>query len=201
MQVNTCRMVNIMFDETQMKIINATMNLVMEQGYSSTTTKDIAHQAGINECTIFRKFQGKKDIVLSAMQLKEWNPDLQESSFEPIGELEKDLISFSVVYMSKVTPRMVKVSIGLRTPELYPDTAEGILKIPQTFKKVLINYFKSMKNELVCTDYESMAMMFLSVNFGFVFLDASFGKRLTQLEKSEYIKNSVRIFLNGIVKK
>lgn len=57
-----------------------------------------------------------------------------------------------------------------------------------------------MKNELVCTDYESMAMMFLSVNFGFVFLDASFGKRLTQLE-SEYIKNSVRIFLNGIVKK
>ena len=194
-------MVNIMFDETQMKIINATMNLVMEKGYSSTTTKDIAHQAGITECTIFRKFQGKKDIVLSAMQLKEWNPDLQESSFEPIGELEKDLISFSVVYMSKVTPRMVKVSIGLRTPELYPDTAEGILKIPQTFKKVLINYFKSMKNELVCTDYESMAMMFLSVNFGFVFLDASFGKRLTQLEKSEYIKNSVRIFLNGIVKK
>lgn len=194
-------MVNIMFDETQMKIINATMNLVMEKGYSSTTTKDIAHQAGINECTIFRKFQGKKDIVLSAMQLKEWNPDLQESSFEPIGELEKDLISFSQVYMSKVTPRMVKVSIGLRTPELYPDTAEGILKIPQTFKKVLINYFKSMKNELVCTDYESMAMMFLSVNFGFVFLDASFGKRLTQLEKSQYIKNSVRIFLNGIVKK
>ncbi len=190
-----------MFDETQMKIINATMNLVMEKGYSSTTTKDIAHQAGINECTIFRKFQGKKDIVLSAMQLKEWNPDLQESSFEPIGELEKDLISFSVVYMSKVTPRMVKVSIGLRTPELYPDTAEGILKIPQTFKKVLINYFKSMKNELVCTDYESMAMTFLSVNFGFVFLDASFGERLTQLEKSEYIKNSVRIFLNGIVKK
>ena len=58
-----------------------------------------------------------------------------------------------------------------------------------------------MNNELVCTDYESMAMMFLSVNFGFVFLDASFGKRLTQLEKSEYIKNSVRIFLNGIVKK
>ena len=35
---------------------------------------------------------GKKDIVLSAMQLKEWNPDLQESSFEPIGELEKDLM-------------------------------------------------------------------------------------------------------------
>lgn len=190
-----------MFDETQIKIINATMELIMNNGYSSTTTKDIASQAGVNECTIFRKFQGKKDIVLSAMQLKEWNPEITESSFTSVGNLEKDLISFSEVYMSKVSPRMVKVSIGLRTPELYQDTAEGILKVPQTFKKVLIKYFKEMKNELLCTDYESMAMMFLSMNFGFVFLDASFGERLTKLEKREYIENSVRIFLNGIVKK
>ena len=58
-----------MFDETQSKIIQATMDLVMERGYASTTTKDIASRAGINECTIFRKFKGKKEIVLSAMQL------------------------------------------------------------------------------------------------------------------------------------
>ena len=63
-----------MFDETQAKIIQATMNLVMEKGYSSTTTKDIALHAGINECTIFRKFHGKKDIVLSAMQLQNGIP-------------------------------------------------------------------------------------------------------------------------------
>ena len=55
-----------------------------------------------------------------------------------VGDLEKDLVSFSEVYMNKVTPEMVKISIGLRTPELYPYTAEGILKIPQVFKKVLI---------------------------------------------------------------
>ena len=67
-----------MFDETQKKIIDATMNLVMERGYSSTTTKDIAQRAGINECTIFRKFKGKKEIVLSAMQMQEWNPGLTE---------------------------------------------------------------------------------------------------------------------------
>lgn len=190
-----------MYDETQNKIINATMDLVMERGYSSTTTKDIAHRAGVNECTIFRKFKGKKDIVLSAMQLPEWNPKLSESQFSYVGDLEKDLISFAKVYMSKVTPRMVKISIGLRTPELYPDTAEGILKVPQVFKKVLMNYFEAMSSRLSTADYESMAMMFLSMNFGFVFLDASFGKKLTELEKEEYIENSVRIFVNGIMKK
>ena len=190
-----------MFDETKNKIINATMDLIMERGYSSTTTKDIARLAKVNECTIFRKFKGKKEIVLSAMQLPKWNPNLSESDFSYVGDLEKDLVSFSEVYMNKVTPEMVKISIGLRTPELYPYTAEGILKIPQVFKKVLINYFQEMKDKINPTDYESMAMMFISMNFGFVFLDASFGRKLTQLEKRDYISNAVRIFVDGISKK
>lgn len=192
-----------MFDETQNKIIHAAMDLIMERGYSATTTKDIASQAGVNECTIFRKFKGKKEIVLSAMQLPEWNPELSESQFSYSGDLEQDLLSFSRLYMKKVTPRMVKISIGLRTPELYPDTAEGILKVPKVFRKVLLNYFREMgeKGKIKGPDYESMAMMFLSMNFGFVFLDASFGKKLTRLGKEQYIQDSVRTFLNGIEKK
>lgn len=191
-----------MYDETQNKIINAAMKLIMERGYSAATTKDIAIQAGVNECTIFRKFKGKKEIVLSAMDLPEWNPKLSEDMFMFCGDFERDLISFSKTYMKKVTPEMVKLSIGLRTPELFSDTAEGILKVPQTFKKVLVSYFTAMgeQGKTENTDYESMAMMFLSMNFGFVFLDASFGKKLTALEKEDYIKNSVQAFLNGIKK-
>lgn len=192
-----------MYDETQNKIITATMKLVMERGYSSTTTKDIALMAGVNECTIFRKFKGKKEIVLSAMKLPEWNPSLSDKLFVSCGELEKDLISFSEIYMRKVTPQMVKVSIGLRTPELFPDTAEGILKVPRTFKKVLENYFEMMrtKGKIWRNDYENMAMTFLSLNFGFVFLKASFGEKITKLKKEDYIKNSVQMFIKGIEKK
>lgn len=192
-----------MYDETQNKIITATMKLVMERGYSSTTTKDIALMAGVNECTIFRKFKGKKEIVLSAMKLPEWNPSLSDKLFVSCGELEKDLISFSEIYMRKVTPQMVKVSIGLRTPELFPDTADGILKVPRTFKKVLENYFEMMrtKGKIWRNDYENMAMTFLSLNFGFVFLKASFGEKITKLKKEDYIKNSVQMFIKGIEKK
>ena len=68
-------------DETSLKIINSAMNLIMEQGYSATTTRDIARAAGVNECTIFRKFKGKKEMVLQAMRLKEWNPDLRPEDF------------------------------------------------------------------------------------------------------------------------
>ena len=191
-----------MFDETQSKIIHATMELVMERGYTATTTKDIARKAGVNECTIFRRFKEKKEIILAAMTLPEWNPCLKKEDFTYCGDLEKDLIAFSEVYMKKVTPQMVKVSIGLRTPELFADTAEGILAVPKVYKEVLCSYFREMyeKGKLSDDHFESMAMTVLSMNFGFVFLNASFGDKLTSLEKEQYIRDSVRSFIFGIRK-
>ncbi len=191
-----------MYDETQQKILNSTMMLIMEKGYTATTTKDIAKKAGINECTIFRKFKGKKEIIEAAMSLPEWNPCLKENDFEYTGELVKDLCSFAEVYSKKVTPKMVKISLGLRSPDLYEITKDGIREIPDIFKKVLINYFVEMQkqNKIQTDDIESLAVAFLAMNFGYVFFKASFGDELTELQSKEYIESSVRHFVNGICK-
>ena len=191
-----------MFDETQNKIIDATMSLVMEKGYTSTTTKDIAKKAEVNECTIFRRFGSKKEIIAAAMTLPEWNPCLREEDFESTGDLIADLCSFSEVYLRKVTPKMVKISIGLRSPDLYELTRDGIREVPDTFKKVLVDYFTKMQKlgKLQTDNIESLAVTFLAINFGFVFFKASFGDELTTLQTKEYIENSVRAFVNGIGK-
>ena len=188
------------YDETQEKILNATMELIMEKGYSSTTTKDIAKLAQVNECTIFRKFKGKKEIVLTAMTRDEWNPKLKEEDFDYEGDLEKDLSTFAKIYISKVTTKMVKVSLGLRTPELFDVTKDGIMKVPQTFKNVLEKYFLYMKSQgkINIDDIESLAIEFLSINFGFVFFKASFGDRLTDISSEQYILSTVRNFVKGI---
>ena len=189
-----------MFDETQSKILNSTMMLIMEKGYTATTTKDIAQKAGINECTIFRKFKGKKEIVVAAMSLPEWNPCLKEEDFRYTGELVRDLCSFAEVYLRKVTPKMVKVSLGLRSPDLYDLTRDGIREIPDTFKTVLVKYFTKMQrqNKIQTDDIESLAVAFLAMNFGYVFFKASFGEELTALQTREYIESSVCHFVNGI---
>lgn len=189
-----------MFDETQKRIIDSTMNLIMEKGYVATTTKDIAKRAGVNECTVFRKFNGKKDIVVSAMKLPEWSPCLKAEDFTYHGELEADLCSFAEVYLKKVTPEMVKISLGLRVPDLYEITKDGIREIPDTFIKVLIQYFTEMLQEkkIQTNNIEGLAIAFLALNFGFVFFKASFGDELTELQTQEYIKNSVKHFVNGI---
>lgn len=191
-----------MYDETQKKILNATMLLIMENGYTATTTKDIAKKAGVNECTIFRKFKGKKEIIEAAMTLPEWNPCLKESDFKYTGDLINDLCSFAEVYLKKVTPKMVKISLGLRSPDLYEITRDGIREIPDTFKKVLVQYFTQMRKQdkIQTEDIESLAVAFLAMNFGFVFFKASFGDELTELQSKEYIESSVRHFVNGIGK-
>ena len=63
-------------DETGQKIIDAAMSLVRDKGYVATTTKDIAKAAGVNECTLFRKFQNKKEIVLSGVEQEKWRGSL-----------------------------------------------------------------------------------------------------------------------------
>lgn len=71
----------------------------------------------MNECTIFRKFGEKKEIVLQAMKQSRWHPDLTPDDFSTwSGDMEEDLSRFAHSYMDKVTERFVKLSIGLRTP-------------------------------------------------------------------------------------
>ena len=190
-----------MYDETQLRIIDATMTLIVDKGYSGATTKDIAKVAGVNESTIFRRFNGKKEIVLAAMELPKWNPGLEESDFVYEGDLKKDLISFASTYMKKVTPQMVKISIGLRAAELEGVATPGIMKVPLVFKNVLMKYFKQMiaSGKMRDCDVESVSLQFIAMNFGFVLLDSSFGNKLIGVSKKDYIENSVENFVNGII--
>ena len=191
-----------MYDETQLKIIDSTMTLIVDKGYSGATTKAIAKLAGVNESTIFRRFKEKKEIVTAAMELQKWNPGLSEEDFIWHGNLEEDLIHFSEIYMSKVTPKMVRVSIGLRTAELEGAALPGIMKVPMVFKKVLMNYFTQMiaDGKMCDCNVESVSLQFIAMNFGFVFFDASFGEKLIGVSKEEYIRNSVRVFVSGVCK-
>ena len=102
--------------------------------------------------------------------------------------------------MSKVTPQMVKVSIGLRSAELQGAALPGIMKVPMVFKEVLVNYFTQMITEGKIRDcnVESLSLQFIAMNFGFVFLDASFGDQLVGVSREEYIRNSIRVFVSGI---
>ena len=188
-------------DDTSQKIIDATMALIRDKGYVATTTKDIAHLAGVNECTLFRKFKNKKDIVLNGVAQEKWRANITPELFQNVvWELGPDLEMFMTAYMDRITPDFVNLSIGLRAPQLYDETAPLIMKVPQAFLSSLIEYFEKMEQlgKINHMDFESLAMTIFSSTFGYTFLKSSFHQELTSLDREQFIKNSVAVFLNGI---
>ena len=188
-------------DETSQKIIDATMSLIRDKGYVATTTKDIAKSAGVNECTLFRKFKTKKDIVISGVEQAKWRGNLTPEIFQNVNwELKSDLEMFMTKYMEKMTPDFVKLSIGLRAPQIYEETAPLVMKVPQAFLSSLIKYFEEMeqRGKLPHMDFECLALTIFSSTFGYTFLSASFDKKLFEVRQEEYIKQSVATFIQGI---
>ena len=188
-------------DETSQKIINVTMELIKEKGYVATTTKDIANSAHINECTIFRKFKNKKEIVLSGMEQEKWQANISLAVFQNVKwDLQADLEMFMRNYLERITPDFVRLSIGLRAPQINEDTIPYIMKIPEAFLQSLVMYFEKMheQGKIGKFDFECLAMTIFSATFGYTFLKASFGEQLSRIKQEEYIIYSVSLFLMGI---
>lgn len=188
-------------DETSQKIIDAAMMLVRDKGYVATTTKEIAKAAGVNECTLFRKFENKKDIILQGVNQAEWRANVTPEIFEHVKwDLQADLEMFMRAYMDRVTPDFVNLSIGLRAPQLYEETAPHIMKVPQAFLSAFTEYLNKMydRGKIARADFDALAMAVFSSTFGYTFLSASFGNELSGVDKEAYIKNSVQLFTKGL---
>ncbi len=190
-------------DETSQKIIDATMALVRDKGYVATTTKDIAKLAEVNECTLFRKFKSKKDIVLSGVEQEKWRGNLTPEVFDQVEwELQKDLGMFMREYMQRITPDFVRLSIGLRAPQIYAETQPLIKKIPEAFVSSLAAYLGEMvqRGKLAPLDQESAALTIFASTFGYTFLSASFAQELSPVEQERYIEQSVALFIEGLAR-
>ena len=188
-------------DDTSQKIIDAAMALIRDKGYVATTTKEIAKNAGVNECTLFRKFKSKKDIVLNGVNQAKWRANITPELFKSVEwDLQADIAMFMRAYIEKMTPDFVNLSIGLRAPQLYEETAPLIMKVPQAFLFDLTECLEKMcsMGKIPEADFKSLAMTVFSSTFGYTFLIASFGNRLSEVEKEQYIKNSTQMFIKGL---
>lgn len=188
-------------DATSQKIIDAAMALVRDKGYVATTTKEIAKAADVNECTLFRKFESKKDIVLQGANQTGWRANVTPEIFENVTwDLRKDLEMFMRAYIDRMTPDFVNLSIGLRAPQLYEETKQLIMKVPQAFLMTFTDYLNKMceMGKIPEKDFKALALTVFSATFGYTFLNASFGKELTEIEKDRYINESVQMFVKGI---
>jgi AcrR family transcriptional regulator len=111
------------------RISRAAVALFSRQGYHGTTTREIARLADVSEVTVFRYFEHKEDIFLSALQtsfsaIKPRLDLLKRGSEHRTPEAMLEQILSLLVDIATFSPELVKL-VGVAFIEL-PGKAEDV---------------------------------------------------------------------------
>ena len=139
--------------------------------------------------------------MLQGVNQAGWRANVTPEIFENVQwDLQADIEMFMRAYMDRMTPDFVNLSIGLRAPQLYEETSSLIMKVPQAFLVSFTEYLKKMyeMGKIPKADFDALALTVFSSTFGYAFLNASFGNKLSKVERDEYIKSSVQLFIKGL---
>ena len=81
----------------EVTLFRTVVDRLVSHGYEGATTKEIAHLAGVNEVTLFRKYGSKVELFEKAINHQLADTPLNKLVYT--GELEADLLTIVKAYM------------------------------------------------------------------------------------------------------
>ncbi len=188
--------------ETEQKILDAALSVLVSRGYEGATTRRIAEAAGVNEVTLFRKFQSKENI-LNEVIIRNLNSALSliDSMFqmEKEADLASGLHSMGLDFIKLMSDRIDLISILIEEGRRKPEVQEILTPATQVLIERLGKYFElHIKNgKMRNIDPEVAAITFISFTFYIClmrkFLDGIVG------DNEEALEGFMDIFMKGIV--
>ena len=89
--------------DTKDMILNASIEVFSEKGYTLTTTLEISKKAGVSEMTLFRHFQTKNNLFLSAIKQavgESFTNDITIDSGKPLKMFVADILHEKLLSIS-----------------------------------------------------------------------------------------------------
>ncbi|WP_407431385.1 TetR/AcrR family transcriptional regulator [Methanobrevibacter sp.] len=193
------------FDSTEEKIINATFKILQKEGIDKATTKRIASEAGVNEVTIFRKFDTKKNLIETTKE-HYFNEFLEkiESIFDFTGDetIEEYLgKNFEGLFELKDKDFSI-IKISMEEVREIPEKKRLISVITNTMLNKLEEFFKLQieKGEIRNVDTRVLSINCFSVTFQSIVLRKVYDEN-AELDSQKYADAFLDILYNGIKKK
>lgn len=192
----------IELDSTEEKIVKATFKLLQKDGLEKTTTKKIAAEAGVNEVTVFRKFNNKKNLIefiknyYLDLLIAELNEIFEYSEDESIEEYLK-ICFFGILNLSDDDFSILKVA--MEEVRSTPDKKPLISEVTELIFDKLEEFFKSKidSGAIKDTNPKSLAILCFNSLFQSVILwkvyNINFG-----FETNHYVDDLLSIMLEGI---
>lgn len=189
--------------DTEDKILDATIKLLDKVGWKGATTKRIAAEAGVNEVTLFRKFQNK-ELLLKAAKKRNANKFLEELeslfSIDDSGDIENYLITIWENASKIIAKRINLIRISMEEVRGIPIEEKVLPKISKMIIDHLASYFQKQINKGIICDInpEVAALNIFSIVFQIEIVWKIYNQN-PPLDDRFITKNFLEIFLNGIL--
>ncbi|MEK0312452.1 TetR/AcrR family transcriptional regulator [Cohnella sp. 56] len=186
---------------TSEKIMLAALDLMAEKGYDSTTTKEIAAAAGVNEVTLFRHFGSKQNLLEATVDRYHYADEMTKLFAERLEwDLHRDLLLIGTTYHRLMNRNSKLIRMMRHSAESLPEEVrERSHRHPRILKQLLTDYFKAMteRGKLVSSNPEHQALAFIWMNYGAAISRMS-GDDLISGPLEAYIEDSVGIFARAL---
>ena len=190
------------FSSTDEKIIKATFGILQREGFAKATTKKIAVAAGVNEVTIFRNFQNKKNLVEIT---KNYYLQLLIDKLEEIFEFGEDegieeylkISFFGILNLSEEDLSIIRVA--MEEVRENPENQLLISEITDVILNKLEEFFKLKMEKGIIRQVnpKSLAIMCFGMLFQSVILWKIYNKDL-EFESNYYADDLITILFEGI---
>ncbi|WP_159950175.1 TetR/AcrR family transcriptional regulator [Rhizobium sp. 18065] len=81
---------------SRMKLLEATLGLIREQGYAATTVDDICRRAGVSKGSFFHHFKSKEELILGAVG--HWNgfttDVFEQAPYQALGDPRDRILGY-----------------------------------------------------------------------------------------------------------
>ena len=193
---------NMEFNSTDEKIIKATFSILQKDGFTKATTKRIAAEAGVNEVTIFRKFQNKQNLIDITKEyfLEVFLDKLNEIfDFNEDDEIEGYLQSNFVGLLELSDEDFSIIRVAMEEVRDIPEKKLLISRITTTIIDRLEDFFISQIEKGNIRDVNSrvLAGMCFSITFQSIILWKIYNKE-PSVETNQYAESFLDILYNGI---
>ncbi|AHF07687.1 TetR/AcrR family transcriptional regulator [Desulfitobacterium metallireducens] len=178
-----------MISTTEKKILEAALLLFSQRGYDAVATKEIAHQAGVSEMTLFRHFACKRNLFESMFETYIFTPQFKVLFEQQMEEnLERDLIKICHCYQENLWKNQKIIMMQFRNQDFMSISDAPLLRFPSELKRLLLDYLSKMKEKgYFIADAEKWAVNILAYNFGLFMLCLVNKQLLSGTEIDNYI--------------
>ncbi|MHB0977015.1 MAG: TetR/AcrR family transcriptional regulator [Candidatus Aquicultorales bacterium] len=188
-------------ESTKERILDAALELFAEKGFASTTTKEIAAGAGINEVTLFRHYGTKANLFQEGVARFSPLETLTKNVDDRLtGDLVHDLELLARNYLDIAQSRIryIKVAIGElnRTPELLEAVSQVLMYLGAHLESHLKDLRKS--GRIPDGDYRLLSQMFYTLLFQYVLVRDVFMSGLYEATADEFVETCVSLFAQGL---